>query len=248
MDYPLGPVGACQLIDCVVVEPLSSLTGVSGNAAQFGHAAALSPAYPRELEASCATLRLSPSRSGSRKRTLTYTPTASTLPPRTGVPTESTPPTRSRPHTATSPPPSDTAVVVESATPRGSASVPATPVPTASPPPTASPEATLNLPLILEIALPSLLALIVLPILLYKCIRKIQDALSDNEFGGLGSGWASESEESPTIDRDIAMQLGQEDAGPLEYRRNTFFADSERARGRAARIARRAESSESSDW
>jgi hypothetical protein len=108
-----------------------------------------------------------------------------------------------------------------------------------------------NVVLILEITLPSLVAIIVLPYVLYRCIRKIQDALSDDQFEigmGLGLASESESEDSPTSDRDMAMRLREEDTGPKEYRRNTFFMDRPPLNARTTLQTRSRVSSESSDW
>ena len=80
-----------------------------------------------------------------------------------------------------------------------SASPSRTSTPSASPFPTNTPKATANVPLILQITIPVICGLIVIPIILYFCIRKIQDILSDDEYDfGIVLHFHTDANESET--------------------------------------------------
>jgi hypothetical protein len=83
--------------------------------------------------------------------------------------------------------------------------------------------ATFLLELVLEIGAPALVVLIIVAILLYKCIRKVQDALSEGEFElGMRLAYHSDEQSSDSSDRDRAMWIGDEEVR-TRRRDDSFF-------------------------
>ena len=98
--------------------------------------------------------------------------------------------------------------------------------PSQSPHPTNTPKATTNVPLILKATIPTVVLLIVLPILLFYCIRMIQDSLSEDQFQlGVRLEFNSEGGSSETANRENAMWLGDDDEFDNEERSDFFHED-----------------------
>lgn len=103
-----------------------------------------------------------------------------------------------------------------------------TPSPSGSPHPTHTPKATTNVPLLLKALIPVAVLLIILPIILYFCIRWIQDRLSDAELDvGVPLDFVSEGS-SETQNRNTAMWLDDDDDIGNGDDRSDFFRDDPR--------------------
>ena len=117
--------------------------------------------------------------------------------------------------------------------------------PSQSPYPTDTPKATVNVPLILKATIPTVVLLIVVPILLFYCIRMIQDSLSEDQFQlGVRLEFNSEGGSSETANRENAMWLGDDDEFDNEER-SDFFREDPRQQTFVDDQARRHESSSS---
>ncbi|OHT08417.1 hypothetical protein TRFO_23101 [Tritrichomonas foetus] len=165
------------------------------------------------------SVSMSPSPSDSPSVSMTPVATPSTIPHQTGVATASPDATFSpsaSPEATQSPSPSFSPMQTPSQSPSASVSASASMSPEQTPPmspmATSTPKPTPNVPLILEIVIPLAIALIVIPIILYKCIRKIQDMLSDDDYDmGVRLQFHTDGDDSQTTsDRSNPLALDSE--------------------------------------
>ena len=103
-----------------------------------------------------------------------------------------------------------------------------TPSPSGSPHATHTPKATTNVPLLLKALIPVAVLLIILPIILYFCIRWIQDRLSDAELDvGVPLDFVSDGS-SETQNRNTATWLDDDDDIGNGDDRSDFFREDPR--------------------
>jgi hypothetical protein len=82
------------------------------------------------------------------------------------------------------------------------------------------------LDLTLKISIPTVVALIVIPFLLYKCVRVIRDVVSESGDGkGMILNYDSDGGSSDTSERERAMWVGDDDTRREDAPENNLFVD-----------------------